>query len=64
MTFPWSHHDDGLRVDALCHHVAVVSDVLHHFVETGSLHFLILEVAERVANKVEEDATLTQLLDK
>lgn len=62
--FPRSHHDNSLRVDGLCDHITVVSDVFNHFVETSSLHFLILEVAEWVANKVEEDATLTQLLDK
>lgn len=41
-----------------------MGDVLHHFVEAGPLHFLVLEVAEGVADEVEEDAALTQLLDK
>ena len=59
-----SHHEDGLRVDGLCHHVTVVRDVLHHLVESGSLHLFVLEVAKRVADKVEKDAALTQLLDK
>lgn len=59
-----AHHDDGLGVDGLRDHVAVVSDVLHHFVEAGPLHLLVLEVAERVANEVEEDAALAQLLDE
>lgn len=63
-SFHQAHHDDSLGVDGLCHNVAVVSDVLHHLVEAGPLHFLVLKVTERVADEVEEDATLAQLLDE
>lgn len=59
-----SHHDDGLGVDGLGHHLTVVRDVLHHLVESGSLHLFVLEVAERIADEVEQDAALTQLLNK
>lgn len=57
-----THHDDGLGVDGLGHHFAVVSDVLHHLVKSCPLHLLVLEVAERVADEVEQHAALTQLL--
>lgn len=60
----FSHHDDGLRIDGLCHHVGVVCDVLDHLVESGSFYLLVLEVAERVANKIKQDAALTQFLHK
>lgn len=58
------HHDDGLGVDGLCHHVAVVCDVLHHLIESCSLHLFVFEVAERITDKVEKHTALTQLLHK
>ncbi len=59
-----SHHEHGLRVDGLCHHITVVCDVLDHLVESRSLHLFVFEVAERVTDKVKEDAALTQLLNE
>ncbi len=38
------HHDDSFRVDGLCDHIAVVRDVLHHFIEASSLHLFVLEI--------------------
>lgn len=57
-----THHDDGLGVYALGHHLAVVRDVLHHLVKPRPLDLLVLEVAERVADEVEQNAALPQLL--
>lgn len=57
-------HADGLGVDGLGERVGVARHVVQHLVEAGSLDFLKLQVAERVAGKVEKDAALTQLLHK
>lgn len=59
-----SHHEDGLGVDGLGHHVTVVCDVLDHLIESGSLHLFVLQVAEWIADKVKQHAALTELLDK
>ena len=56
------HHDDGLRVDAIGHHVTVVCDILDHLVEPRPLHLFVFEVTEWVDDKIEQDAALTQLL--
>lgn len=59
-----AHHEDSLGVDGLGHHVTIVCDVLHHLVESGSFHLFVLEVTERIADEVEQDTALTQLLNK
>lgn len=58
------YHEHGLGVDDLRHHLTVVCDELHHLVEAGSLHLFVLQVAERIADEVEQDAALTELLHK
>lgn len=58
------HHQHGLGVDGLSHHLAVVCDVLHHLVKSRPLDLLVLQVAERIADKVKEDTALTELLDE
>lgn len=64
LSLSMSHHDDGLRVNGLCHHVAVMCDVLHHLIKPRPLHLLELEVTQWVADKIKQDTALTQLLDK
>lgn len=62
--FVHPHHDDSFRVDGLCDHVTVVCDVLHHFIEAGSLHLFVLEITQWISHKVEKHTALPQFLDK
>lgn len=52
-----THHLDCLRVDGLRYDAALVAQVLDHFVQSGTLHLLPFEVAERFA-EVKQHAAL------
>lgn len=55
------HH---LGVDGFCDDIPVVGDVLNHFAQGRSLHFLPFQVTQRVGKEVKENAALPQLLDE
>jgi hypothetical protein len=55
---------DSFWVDSISDDAAVLRDVLDHLIESGALHLLPLEVAERVLHEVEEHHALAQLLDE
>ncbi len=59
-----THHVHHLWVYGLRDDIAIVVDVLHHLGQRRPLHLLPFEIAERIRQKVEENAALTQLLDE
>lgn len=59
-----SHHNDSLGVDAFSNYITIVCDVLHHLIQSSTLHLLVLQVTERIHHEVKQYTTLAQLLNK
>nr|CAD7442773.1 unnamed protein product [Timema bartmani] len=59
-----THHVDCLRVDSIADDATLRRHKLHHLVQCSPLHLLPLEVGQRVRDKVEQHAALSDLLDK